>query len=130
MRPGYEFTNGWLTGQPAIVVTVAQKKGRMAGADRLPDTLGGFPVDVEQASPLQAQRITNLAKFFKDAALRGARAATSRPADGTHHDRRLHHPAARPIAAPHREPEITYTPRPRAAHAGHCTRHGAVLCEP
>ncbi len=83
VRPGYEFTHGWLTGQPAIVVTVAEKKGRMAGADRLPDTLGGFPVDVEQVSPLQAQRITNPAKFFKDAALPGARAATAPPMERT-----------------------------------------------
>ena len=26
VRPGYEFTNHWITGRPAIVVTVAKKE--------------------------------------------------------------------------------------------------------
>ena len=112
VRPGYEFTHGWLTGQPAIVVTVAQKKGRMAGADRLPDTLGGFPVDVEQASPLQAQRITNPAKFFKDAALVvPEQRPPAPPMERTMTGASITPPPGRLL--PHTaQPEITYTPAP------------------
>ena len=51
VRPGYEIANGWPTGRPAIVATVAAKTPSVGAADRLPDELDGVPVDVRQASP-------------------------------------------------------------------------------
>jgi hypothetical protein len=49
VRPGYQAAGGWLTKKPAIVVTVEQKRDDLPPQDRLPETLGGFPVDVRQA---------------------------------------------------------------------------------
>lgn len=70
VRPGFEFANGWITGKPAIVVTVAKKKAptAMAAGDLLPSELEGFPVDVHEATALQATRLTNPKQFLKDAA--------------------------------------------------------------
>jgi len=59
VRPGYQATGGWVTRKPAIVVTVEHKRDDLAPEDRLPETLGGFPVDVRQASPILKLRATN-----------------------------------------------------------------------
>ena len=72
VRPGYEATGGWLTRNPAIVVTVAHKSDLVVPQDRLPETLGGFPVDVRQADALQQMRAANPGLF-------AAAAATARP---------------------------------------------------
>src|SRR5258708_22949845 len=72
VRPGYQAAGGWLTTKPAIVVTVEQKRDDVAPQDRLPETLGGFPVDVRQASPLHRLRATN-------PTLHAAVAAAARP---------------------------------------------------
>src|SRR6201995_4248364 len=50
VRPGYKMTNGWLTGTPAIVITVAEKVSHPPAAELLPTEVGGVPTDVRQAS--------------------------------------------------------------------------------
>ncbi|WP_022882314.1 phospholipase D-like domain-containing protein [Gryllotalpicola ginsengisoli] len=45
VRPGFEAKNGWLTGRPAIVVTVSGPRPH-----GLPDEVEGVPVDVRTAS--------------------------------------------------------------------------------
>jgi PLD-like domain len=50
VRPGYEFTAGWLTGRRAIVVTVRRKLRQLPADQMLPDQIAGVPVDVRQAS--------------------------------------------------------------------------------
>ncbi len=59
VRPGYQAAGGWLTKKPAIVVTVDQKRDDLAPSDRLPESLGGFAVDVRQAGPQQRLRAQN-----------------------------------------------------------------------
>lgn len=56
IRPGYQAAGQWLTKKPAIVVTVDQKQDGLPPDQRLPETLGGFPVDVRQADQLQQAR--------------------------------------------------------------------------
>jgi phosphatidylserine/phosphatidylglycerophosphate/cardiolipin synthase-like enzyme len=57
-RPGYEITNDQLTGKRAIVATVQTKLplASLAPDDKLPDHLGGVPVDVREARPYQRLR--------------------------------------------------------------------------
>jgi hypothetical protein len=71
IRPGYGATGRWLTRKPAIVVTVAQKTDAVKPEDRLPETLGGFAVDVRQADQMQRLRASNSGLFTSVAA--GAR---------------------------------------------------------
>jgi phosphatidylserine/phosphatidylglycerophosphate/cardiolipin synthase-like enzyme len=63
VRPGYQASGGWITHKPAIVVTVLNKTDELAPADRLPETLAGFAVDVRQAGPLQRLRTANPTLF-------------------------------------------------------------------
>jgi hypothetical protein len=72
IRPGYQAAGGWLTRKPAIVVTVDQKRDDLPPHDRLPETVGGFAVDVRQATPLQRLRAQNPALY-------ASAAATARP---------------------------------------------------
>lgn len=83
-RPGYEATGGWLTKKPAIVVTVERKIDDVAAQDRLPETLGGFPVDVREASPLQKMRTGNVGLFSTVVA--AARPEMVRPTFDFEHD--------------------------------------------
>jgi hypothetical protein len=59
VRPGYQATGGWVTKKPAIVVTVERKHDDLPAQDRLPETLGGYPVDVREASALEKLRVKN-----------------------------------------------------------------------
>ena len=59
VRPGYEMKGGWLTGKPAIVATVADKRVDVAPSDLLPDELDGVAVDVRQASPNKRTRLAD-----------------------------------------------------------------------
>ena len=77
IRPGYQSAGGWLTKKPAIVVTVDQKRDDLSPQDRLPETLGGYPVDVRQASPLHRLRASNPALYASVAA--AARPELRRP---------------------------------------------------
>ena len=56
VRPGYQAAGQWLTKKPAIVVTVDRKRDDLPPDQRLPETLGGFPVDVREADSLQKMR--------------------------------------------------------------------------
>lgn len=58
VRPGFKFTGGWITGEPAIVVTVERKQD-VPAAERLPAEVGGVAVDVRQATPLDHVRHTD-----------------------------------------------------------------------
>ena len=57
LRAGYRFRNGWFThpAQPAIVVSVLEKKDRSALPHKalLPKKFHGIPVDVKPATPLE-----------------------------------------------------------------------------
>jgi len=59
VRPGYQASGGWITTKPAIIVTVLKKTDDLAAQDRLPETVGGYAVDVRQAAPLQRLRSAN-----------------------------------------------------------------------
>jgi hypothetical protein len=59
VRPGYQMAGGWLTKKPAIVVTVDKKSDDVPPSDRLPETLGGFAVDVREAGPMERLRAQN-----------------------------------------------------------------------
>ena len=61
VRPGYQVANGWPTNKPAIVVTVDRKMDNLAPQDRLPETIGGYSVDVRQAGPPQRPRVQSCA---------------------------------------------------------------------
>jgi hypothetical protein len=63
VRPGYQVVGGWPTRKPAIVVTVDQKRDDLAPQDRLPETIGGYAVDVRQANPLQRMRASTPAVY-------------------------------------------------------------------
>jgi len=62
VRPGYEFTDGRLTGRPAIVVTVQRKRPRVSPAHRLPEEVDGIPVDVRPSTAMQRLRAKAPAK--------------------------------------------------------------------
>jgi len=59
MRPGYKSRRGNLTQQPAIVVTVANKRKGVPAKDRIPPKVGGYVTDVRQASPMHLLRASN-----------------------------------------------------------------------
>ena len=63
VRPGYQISNGWLTGSPAIVVTVSHKRADVASDELLPAELGGVAVDVRQASPTKSTRLRDPAAY-------------------------------------------------------------------
>lgn len=58
VRPGYEITGHQLTGRRAVVTTVHTKKplAELAPSEKLPDRIGGVPVDVREARPYQRLR--------------------------------------------------------------------------
>jgi len=45
VRPGYEITDGWLTGRRAIVATVTEKLADPPAGQALPEQINGVPVD-------------------------------------------------------------------------------------
>src|SRR5690242_18273074 len=59
VRPGYEITDGWLTGRRAIVATVTEKLADPPAGQALPEQIDGVPVDVRQASPLKRLSLTD-----------------------------------------------------------------------
>jgi hypothetical protein len=68
VRPGYQMVGGWPTQKPAIVVTVRQKSDAGPAAQLLPETLGGYAVDVRQASSIERLRADDPARFAAFAA--------------------------------------------------------------
>jgi hypothetical protein len=77
IRPGYQAAGQWLTKKPAIVVTVNQKQDALPPDQRLPETVGGFAVDVRQADQLQQLRAAKPALFVNVAG--AARPELERP---------------------------------------------------
>ncbi len=59
IRPGYKGTRGKVTDIPAVVVTVEDKRKKIPLRDRVPATVGGYPTDVRQASPMHLLRASN-----------------------------------------------------------------------
>lgn len=55
VRPGYKFSAGWITNQPAIVVTVLRKvpQTELKPKERIPTEIDGIPTDVAPASPAE-----------------------------------------------------------------------------
>jgi hypothetical protein len=72
VRPGFKFRGGWITDEPALVVTVARKvpEAQLGAGDVIPKEIDGIPVDVAPAGPLQLARAAQ-----PRAAARGAAAA-------------------------------------------------------
>lgn len=58
VRPGYRFVGGRITDEPAVSVSVLEKRdaGEVPAAERLPRQLGGVAVDVVPAAPLEQLR--------------------------------------------------------------------------
>jgi len=59
VRAGYKTVGGWPTRKPAIVVTVEHKTDAVSSADRLPEKVDGYSVDVREASPLKHFELTS-----------------------------------------------------------------------
>src|SRR5262249_33130235 len=57
VRPGYHMEAGWPIGDPIIVVLVAAKKGEAPAYGR-PAAVGGVPIEVREASPLERLKAT------------------------------------------------------------------------
>ncbi len=53
VRAGYRFVNGWITDEPAVVVSVLDKSALPTDDHRLPRNLEGFVVDVVPATPVE-----------------------------------------------------------------------------
>src|SRR6185437_5242143 len=66
VRPGYLFRGGWITRQPAIVVTVDRNSKDLD----LPAEIQGVPVDVRRATPLEQLRFEKPDVFARLAARR------------------------------------------------------------
>ena len=56
VRPGYKISKGWISQQPAIVVTVEKKTANISPADAIPPQVGGIPTDVREATTIAKLR--------------------------------------------------------------------------
>jgi hypothetical protein len=65
IRPGFRCRGGWLTQDPAIVVSVKRKKLKVSKPELLPTSVENVPVDVREVSPLEALRATNPKQFAR-----------------------------------------------------------------
>ena len=61
IRPGFKFTGGWITDQPAIVVTVLRKMSpaELKPKECIPAEIDGIPTDIAPAPP--AEQLQHLA---------------------------------------------------------------------
>jgi hypothetical protein len=112
VRPGYQAAGGWITRKPAIVVTVDQKRDDLPPQDRLPESLGGFAVDVRQADPVQRLRARSPGLYASVAA--AAPPELDRPTFPQERDLTGQNlaPLAESVAALRRptKPQVPYTP--------------------
>lgn len=64
IRPGWQFSDGWITDKPAIVVVVEEKKTtatlKKNDEPKLPTQLEGYPVDVRQATAEELYELTRI----------------------------------------------------------------------
>jgi phosphatidylserine/phosphatidylglycerophosphate/cardiolipin synthase-like enzyme len=85
IEPGYPIVHGWVVEQPAIKVFVTEKKPRatLLSHELLPRSLGGFPVDVVQAS-VERQLVDNeaTAALARELTALDASALTYQPIPG------------------------------------------------
>ncbi len=65
VRPGYSFTGGWITDQPAAVAIVDKKKKHVAPKDLLPHHIGDVSVDVQEAGPFERMRHTEPERYAR-----------------------------------------------------------------
>jgi hypothetical protein len=65
VRPGFRATGGWLTHQPAIVVSVKRKKLKVAKSQLLPKEVAGIPVDVREVTRLEALKAIDPRAFAR-----------------------------------------------------------------
>jgi hypothetical protein len=56
VRPGYKIRGGWITPDPAIVVTVRQKKSNVSPQEAIPAQVNGVATDVREATTIQKLR--------------------------------------------------------------------------
>jgi hypothetical protein len=63
IRPGYQAAGGWLTKKAAIVVNVDRKQVDLPPQDRLPETVGGYPVDVREPGELEKIRLSDPTRY-------------------------------------------------------------------
>lgn len=61
VRPGYLFRDGWITREPAIVLTVDRNATDLS----LPTEIQGIPVDVRRATPIEQLRFEKPAQFAR-----------------------------------------------------------------
>ena len=73
VRPGVRITKGFLTHDPAIVVSVRKKTKNLPPDEMLPDQVEGIPVDVRPVSPMEALRATDPEAFAQQLARHTAR---------------------------------------------------------
>jgi len=120
VRPGYKITGGWITKQPAIVVTVEEKRADINPQDTVPPTVGGYPTDVRQATAIQKLRYMNPQLHATVTAT--ARPEYAQPEFPLERDAQTGRPlktAAAPasVAALRKKPAVAYTPAPGASLA-------------
>ena len=72
VRPGMRITNGILTHDPAIVVSVRKTKN-LPPDEMLPEQVQEVPVDVRPVSPMEALRATDPEAFAQQLARHTAR---------------------------------------------------------
>jgi hypothetical protein len=110
-RPGYQAVGGWPTRKPAIVVTVEHKSDQIPPGERLPETLGGFAVDVREASPLKLLEVTDPARYEAVAGLIPPELRVARFPDELPVEPVEPAPAVLPAAAARRpKPKLPYAP--------------------
>jgi len=68
VRPGYKIRHGWITPEPAIVVTVRHKKAKVSPAEAIPGQVGGVATDVREATTIQRLRFDDPLKYANVAA--------------------------------------------------------------
>ena len=71
VRLGYAFRNGWITSEPAIVVSVMHKRteSSLHPDDVIPRKLGGVRVDIVPATPVEQLRVRDRHKLAEAAAI-------------------------------------------------------------
>jgi hypothetical protein len=63
VRPGYKIRGGWITKDPAIVVTVNQKLANVSPQNAIPPTIGPYPTDVREATSIEKLRFTDPPRY-------------------------------------------------------------------
>ena len=67
VRAGFRMRDGWITGERAVVVTVAPvHPAGTSAATTLPTEVGGVPVDVRTASPAKTAQLTAVRSLTAD----------------------------------------------------------------